>query len=88
MTRTMHLQFIALGLRAFLCGSQGLGIFAIDPNRTHATNLLWAGHARFHLFWQAVCERADAMSSFLDELARARIATVHSIKRQSGQGLS
>jgi hypothetical protein len=32
--------------------SQGLAPLVIDCNRTHATNPLWPGHARFHLVWQ------------------------------------
>ena len=34
----------------------GLGIMPlwIDLNRTHATHLLWPGHARFHVVWQTV----------------------------------
>lgn len=32
---------------------QGIAPLFIDLNRTHATNPLWPGHARFHVVWQA-----------------------------------
>jgi ABC-type enterochelin transport system permease subunit len=37
-----------------LCIAQGIATCAIDLNRTHATNLLWSRHARFHLVWQTL----------------------------------
>ncbi len=43
---------VARALLAILCGLQGLATPAIDLIRTHATNPLWPGHARFHLVWQ------------------------------------
>jgi len=48
----MSNQAIAHDLLAALCILQGSATMAIDLNRTHATNPLWPGHARFHLVWQ------------------------------------
>lgn len=35
-----------------LAAGQGITPLFIDLNRTHATNPLWPGHARFHVVWQ------------------------------------
>ena len=37
-----------------IAASQGIAPLLIDLNRTHATNPLWPGHARFHVVWQAL----------------------------------
>src|SRR6266581_2202743 len=36
-----------------IAAGQGILPLFIDLNRTHATNPLWPGHARFHVVWQA-----------------------------------
>lgn len=48
------LTFIAIG--------QILAPIAVEFNKTHATNPLWPGHARFHLVWQVL---SHALSSLL-----------------------
>src|SRR4051812_26305878 len=35
-----------------VAAGQGITPLFIDLNRTHATNPLWPGHARFHVVWQ------------------------------------
>jgi len=44
--------FARLMVSAIAAG-QGIAPLLIDLNRTHATNPLWPGHARFHVVWQA-----------------------------------
>ena len=47
-----HLQLARVALST-LCVLQGLATMAIHCNRSHATNPLWLGHARFHVVWQS-----------------------------------
>ena len=35
-----------------VAAGQGIVSLVIDLGRTHATNPLWPGHARFHVVWQ------------------------------------
>jgi hypothetical protein len=46
-----HLLLARVALSS-LCTIQAIATVGIDFNRTHATNPLWIGHARFHLVWQ------------------------------------
>jgi hypothetical protein len=45
-------QLLARAALSFLCAVQAIATVAIDFNRTHTTNPLWTGHARFHVVWQ------------------------------------
>jgi hypothetical protein len=48
----MTAAFFARAVVTAIAGGQGIAPVFIDLNRTHATNPLWAGHARFHLVQQ------------------------------------
>src|SRR5262249_11049473 len=49
----MTIQFVARLIVSSIAAGQGILPLFIDLNRTHATNPLWPGHARFHVVWQA-----------------------------------
>jgi hypothetical protein len=44
--------FLARVIVSGVAAGQGVMPLFIDLNRTHATNPLWPGHARFHLVYQ------------------------------------
>ena len=48
----MTAAFFARAIVTAIAGGQGIMPVFIDLNRTHATNPLWTGHARFHLVQQ------------------------------------
>jgi len=48
----MNLAFLARLIVTAIAAGQGVAPVFIDLNRTHATNTLWPGHARFHLVQQ------------------------------------
>ena len=63
-------------------GSGGVPI-AADFNRTHAANLRWTGHARFHAVWQGLSYAGLGIVALgliwvpaSDQLAHARIAAL------------
>jgi len=49
----MTAAFVARLMVSAIAGGQGVLPLFIDLNKTHATNPLWPGHARFHVVWQA-----------------------------------
>jgi hypothetical protein len=49
---SMDRLFIARGLLTIVTIGYGLAAVKGDFNKTHATNPLWTGHARFHVVWQ------------------------------------
>jgi hypothetical protein len=57
----MTAAFLARAMVTAISAGQGVMPLFIDLNRTHATNPLWTGHARFHLM-QQVCTLALAAS--------------------------
>lgn len=48
----MNVAFLARSIVTAIAAGQGIAPVFIDLNRTHATNSLWPGHARFHLVQQ------------------------------------
>jgi hypothetical protein len=62
----MSAPLLARAMLTALAAGQGLAPLFIDLNRTHATNPLWTGHARFHLVWQTFSSTLlNALAVFL-----------------------
>lgn len=57
----MSSQFLARLMVTAVAAGQGITPLFIDLNRTHATNPLWPGHARFHVVWQTLIMTALAV---------------------------
>jgi hypothetical protein len=56
----MTAPFIARLMVTAVATVQGVRPLFVDLNRTHATNPLWTGHARFHVVDQAIAMAALA----------------------------
>ena len=52
----MNAALVARWIVSAIAAGQGIAPLFIDLNRTHATNPLWPGHARFHVVWQAFAQ--------------------------------
>jgi hypothetical protein len=50
----MSAPLLARLMLTTVAAGQGITPLFIDLNRTHATNPLWPGHARFHVVWQTL----------------------------------
>lgn len=70
-------QAFARFLLAVLCGLQGLATPTVSINRTHATNPLWPGHARFHLVWQTLNSVGLALIEIALIVAAAQMQLPH-----------
>jgi hypothetical protein len=55
------LHLLARLMVTAVAAGQGITPLFIDFNRTHATNPLWTGHARFHVVGQAITMTALAV---------------------------
>ena len=57
----MTAPFLARLLVTAVSAGQGITALCIDLNRTHATNPLWIGHARFHVVQQTFASLTAAI---------------------------
>ena len=58
----MSSTFLARLMVTAVAAGQGITPLFIDLNRTHATNPLWTGHARFHVVQQSFWYLTAAMA--------------------------